>query len=165
MGEVLLIDEIEPSWQIHSSFISDHLARALSLDALRSSHPIEMACKDESAIQQVWQSLFSYQIFAHADATEHLFHHLQSFDSISYSKGGSVLAMLSSVIGQKTFLEGVTIYLKAHLYGNGTTADLWAGIAKSSGRDVAKLMDSWTNKVSRSGFRVEQLLTAFQTSL
>lgn len=66
MGEVIVIDELEPSWKIHSSFISEHLSRALDLDSLRSSHPIEMPCPDEATINQI-------------------------FDAVSYSKGGSVL--------------------------------------------------------------------------
>lgn len=52
IGEVIMIDEIEPSWKVQSSFISEHLAQALSLDSLRSSHPIEMPCPDEDTIQQ-----------------------------------------------------------------------------------------------------------------
>ncbi|GAA5965418.1 hypothetical protein JCM3765_002371, partial [Sporobolomyces pararoseus] len=73
MGEVIIIDELEPSWKIHSSFISEHLSRALDLDALRSSHPIEMPCPDEATISQI-------------------------FDAVSYSKGGSVLKMLSNFV-------------------------------------------------------------------
>lgn len=43
-----MIDKIEPSWKVQSSFISEHLAQALNLDSLRSSHPIEVrfACSD-----------------------------------------------------------------------------------------------------------------------
>lgn len=53
MGEVIIPDRIEPSWKVHSNFITEHLARALALDSLRSSHPIEMPCPDEDTIQQV----------------------------------------------------------------------------------------------------------------
>lgn len=51
MGEVIIIDRVEPEWRVHSSFISDHLSRALQLDALRSSHPIEVPCPDEDTAQ------------------------------------------------------------------------------------------------------------------
>ena len=44
MGEVIIIQELHPEWKIHSEFINMHLKRALQLDALRSSHPIEMPC-------------------------------------------------------------------------------------------------------------------------
>ncbi|KAI9606987.1 hypothetical protein KEM48_001678 [Puccinia striiformis f. sp. tritici PST-130] len=57
----------------------------------------------------------------------------QIFDAISYSKGASILK--------------ISLYLKAHLYGNGTTKDLWAGIAKATGQDINKIMSNWTGKV------------------
>ena len=40
-----------------------------------------------------------------------------------------------------------SLYLKAHLYGNGTTKDLWAGITKATGQDINKIMSNWTGKV------------------
>jgi aminopeptidase 2 len=45
---VIIIDRIHPEWKIHSKFINEHLKRALQLDSLRSSHPIEMPCPDSS---------------------------------------------------------------------------------------------------------------------
>ena len=84
MGEVIIPDRIEPSWRVHSAFITAHLARALSLDALRSSHPIEMPCPDEDTIQQI-------------------------FDALTYSKGASCLKMLSNFVGEEKFLKGVCV--------------------------------------------------------
>lgn len=52
-----LLSQIEPTWKVHSNFITEHLARALSLDALRSSHPIEMPCPNEETIQQIFDAL------------------------------------------------------------------------------------------------------------
>lgn len=49
-----------------------------------------------------------------------------------------------------------SIYLKNHLYGNGTTADLWAGISQSTGLDVAKIMDAWTLKIGFPVITVEE---------
>ena len=46
---------------------------------------------------------------------------------------GTVLRMLAAYVGEETFLRGVTIYLKKHLYANSVSKDLWAGIAESSG--------------------------------
>ncbi|KAM0754815.1 hypothetical protein T439DRAFT_321862 [Meredithblackwellia eburnea MCA 4105] len=122
VGEVIMMEEIEPSWKASSSFVSGHLSRALSLDALRSSHPIEMPCPDEDTIVSI-------------------------FDAISYSKGASVLNMLASMVGKDIFLKGVALYLKSHLYGNAKTADLWAGIAKTSGQDIVGIMEEWTTKI------------------
>lgn len=122
MGEVVSIARVWPEWNPYSSFINSHLRRALELDSQRSSHPIEVPCPEESMINQI-------------------------FDAISYSKGASVLRMLSNMIGEDVFLKGVSIYLKNNLYGNTITKDLWDGISEASGLDIAKIMANWTLKV------------------
>ncbi|KDN42604.1 putative AAP1-alanine/arginine aminopeptidase [Tilletiaria anomala UBC 951] len=129
MGEVIILDRVWPEWTSGSEFIVGHLARALELDAKRSSHPIEVPLQGdnvESAINQV-------------------------FDAISYSKGASVLRMLSRMVGEEKFLKGVSIYLKKHLYANATTNDLWKGISEASGLDIPKIMGKW---VLQQGFPV-----------
>lgn len=75
---------------------------------------------------------------------------------MQYSKGASVLRMLSNMIGEETFLKGVSIYLKKHLYGNASTLDLWAGISEASGLDIAKIMASWTLKIGFPVIKVEE---------
>jgi hypothetical protein len=65
---------------------------AFQLDSLRASHPIEVPVKNALEVDQI-------------------------FDHISYLKGSSVIRMLSSHLGQETFLRGVANYLKAHAYG------------------------------------------------
>ncbi|KAF7340896.1 Aminopeptidase 1 [Mycena sanguinolenta] len=82
----------------------------------------------------------------------------QIFDGLAYSKAASVLRMLSEYIGEEQFLKGVSLYLKAHLYGNSVTRDLWDGISASSGQNVARLMNNWITKI---GF---PLITVTETS-
>lgn len=56
MGEVIILSRVFPQWHCESSFVADHLARALDLDAMRSSHPIEIPLYGknvEAAINQV----------------------------------------------------------------------------------------------------------------
>lgn len=48
--------------------------------------------------------------------------------------------MLSSHLGVKTFLSGVSKYLKAHAYGNATTEDLWSKLSEAAGVDVSAFM-------------------------
>lgn len=55
--------------------------------------------------------------------------------------------MLSQYVGEEKFLKGVSIYLKDHLFANSEPVDLWNGISKATGLDVAKMMDNWTWKV------------------
>ncbi|KAH9823958.1 alanyl aminopeptidase [Melampsora americana] len=131
MGELVVIEEIEPSWYASDDFINAHLSRALSLDSKRSSHAVEVPCPDPEMINQI-------------------------FDAISYSKGASILKMLANFVGKEKFLKGVSLYLKAHLYGNGTTKDLWAGIAKATGKDIEKIMSNWTGKIGFPILTVEE---------
>jgi len=42
-----------PEWRMLTSFVSTQLGQALSLDALRSSHPIEQAPFDETGVDQI----------------------------------------------------------------------------------------------------------------
>ncbi|KAH8731493.1 peptidase family M1-domain-containing protein [Phaeosphaeriaceae sp. PMI808] len=111
-----------PDWKVWEGYVSDNLAGALSLDSLRSSHPIEVPVKRADEINQI-------------------------FDAISYSKGSSVIRMISKYIGEETFMEGIRRYLKKHAYGNTETGDLWAALSEASGKDVGKVMDIWTKKV------------------
>jgi aminopeptidase 2 len=69
-----------PEWKVDSEFISDHLNRALSLDAKLSSHPIEVDCPDANHINQVIPSLNRGRQWLNVD---------QIFDSLSYSKAAS----------------------------------------------------------------------------
>ena len=111
-----------PEWKIWQSFVVDDLQSALGLDALRSSHPIEVPVKRADEVNQI-------------------------FDAISYSKGSCVLRMISKYCGEKDFLEGVRRYIKKHAYGNTKTEDLWAALEDASGKPVQKVMDIWTKQV------------------
>lgn len=115
-------NEFYPEWKVWQTFVTDTLQGALSLDSLRSSHPIEVPVKRADEINQI-------------------------FDAISYSKGSCVLRMISTYLGEETFLEGVRRYLKKHAYGNTQTGDLWASLADASGKKVEEVMAAWTKEV------------------
>ncbi|GAA5977533.1 hypothetical protein JCM5350_004725 [Sporobolomyces pararoseus] len=131
VGEILIINEIHPDWDVHSAFLKFHRSPALQLDSLKSSHPIKMTCEKESEISQ-------------------------SFDVICYQKGCAVLKMLISLIGEKEFLSGTAAYLEAHKYRSATAKDLWESLSKVSGIDVEALLDSWINKVGFPVVTVEE---------
>lgn len=108
-------DALFPDWTVWDEYLSDITSGGKSLDALRSSHPVEVLVSDPNEVDQL-------------------------FDAISYNKGGSVLRMLEDAIGEEKFRDGVRRYLKNHAYGNATTDDLWGAM----GADVPKMMDGWT---------------------
>ncbi|KAI4167566.1 MAG: hypothetical protein LQ343_007105 [Gyalolechia ehrenbergii] len=111
-----------PEWKVWQSYVADTLQGALSLDSLRSSHPIEVPVKRADEINQI-------------------------FDAISYSKGSCVLRMISKYLGEETFMEGIRRYLKKHAYGNTKTEDLWAALSDVSGKPVEKIMNIWTKNI------------------
>ena len=107
---------------VWENFTTDHLANALRLDSLKSSHPIQVP-------------------IAHAEEVE------QVFDAISYSKGASVIRMIAAVLGMKSFRSGLQAYMKKHAYQNTETIDLWQAWQDSSGLPVQELMSSWTEQM------------------
>ena len=60
----------------------------------------------------------------------------QSFDEITYFKGGAVVAMLEAYIGPDVFRQGVRNYLKADAYGNTTDSDLWTQEQSVAGKPI-----------------------------
>lgn len=118
----LAIDHLHPEWEVWPQFINEGFESALSLDALRSSHPIQVPVRDALDVNQI-------------------------FDAISYLKGCSVIRMLANHLGVKTFLKGVSIYLKKHTYGNAKTVALWDALSEASGTDVPTLMKPWIEKI------------------
>ncbi len=129
--------ELFPEWDIWTEFVVDDVQAGLRLDALRSSHAIEVPVRDPAAISQI-------------------------FDSISYSKGASVIRMLVAHLGEDVFVRGLQAYLRKHAYANARTSDLWDALAKASGRPVNAIMEGWTRHV---GYPVVSVSADSATSL
>ena len=127
------VDSIFPEWEMWTQFVSSDTNSALSLDGLRSSHPIEQEVKDPAEIGQL-------------------------FDAISYSKGGSVLRMLEDFLGEEDFREGLRRYISRHQYANAVTRDLWNALGEASGKPVAEIMDTW---VQQTGYPVLDVEAAY----
>ncbi|MBN3287948.1 AMPN Aminopeptidase, partial [Polyodon spathula] len=102
--EYLGADYAEPSWNIKDLIVLNDVHRVFAVDALASSHPLSSR-EDE--------------INTPAEISE-------LFDSISYSKGASVLRMLSEFLTEDVFVEGLRTYLKEFQYSNTVYQDLWA---------------------------------------
>lgn len=115
---------LHPEWDMWDQFAGDAVATAMSLDALRSTHPIDVVVSSPSEIREI-------------------------FDAISYDKGGSILLMLEDYVGEAAFRRGLRRYLKDHAYGNAAGADLWDAIGAASGLPVKRLVQAW---IGRGGF-------------
>jgi len=115
-------NQFYPEYRMWDQFVTDHMARALKLDGLQSSHPIQVP-------------------IAHAEEVE------QVFDAISYCKGGSVVRMISAVLGFSKFRGGLQNYMKEHAYGNTETQDLWQSWESLTALPVKEMMASWTEQM------------------
>lgn len=125
-------DFLHPEWNYWETYICETQVRALQLDALRSSHPIQVPIKRGQDVEEV-------------------------FDAISYCKGGSVVRMMFAVLGKEKFQEGLRSYFQKHKYGNTETFHLWQAWAEASGKPIEKMMDTWTTAM---GFPVLKVVAA-----
>jgi aminopeptidase 2 len=115
-------DHYFPEWNVFTSFVIGDFAQGQQLDALRSSHPIEVEVRSPAEVSQV-------------------------FDAISYSKGASVIRMLYNYLGSDVFIRGISEYLKTYSYSNATTVNLWQSLGKVSGKDIERMMLEWTREI------------------
>ena len=123
--EYLGVNFLYPEWDMYSQFIYSDEQRALKADSLATSHSITP----------------SYEV----DSTELI---ENMFDSISYSKGASIIAMLDHYMdfefGQGSFRVGLQKYLEDFSFSNAEPTDLWSEMDDDG--KVLELMNGWTNQ-------------------
>lgn len=115
-------NKLFPEWHIWEQYVGMEQQRALQLDGLRSSHPIQVPIKHAEEVEEV-------------------------FDAISYCKGGSVVRMIYAVLGEEHFQAGLRLYFQRHQFGNTVTLDLWKAWSEVSGKPIDKMMNSWTEQM------------------
>jgi aminopeptidase N len=119
--EYLAVDHLFPEWEMWTQFAVDEQLRAFKLDALEHTHPIEVPVHHPDEIRTI-------------------------FDTISYSKGASVIHMLHQYLTPDLFRDGLRHYLTLHKYGSTDTVDLWAALEEVSGKPVKQFMHAWTSQ-------------------
>ena len=68
----------------------------------------------------------------------------QAFDSITYSKGESVLNMLEGYAGADVWQRGIQAYIRAHAYRNTRTDDLWRAVEAAGARGLTQIAHDFT---------------------
>ncbi|MBW8785392.1 MAG: M1 family metallopeptidase [Novosphingobium sp.] len=114
-------NEWRPDLNIGAGAIAEAFA-AMNTDALLAGRPIHQPIARNSQI----------------DA---------AFDTITYGKGGQVVAMIAAFMGDDKFRDGVRRYMAAHRYGNATSADFFGAMADVAGDPrILPAMQSFTDQ-------------------
>jgi len=116
--EFVAVDQLFPAWDIWTEFVQSVFGLALSLDAMVTSHPVEVEVHHPDEINDI-------------------------FDAISYAKGASIIRMISSYLGKDVFFKGIRSYLTRHAYANAVTNDVWRALEEVSGQPVVEFMEPW----------------------
>ncbi|KAM7330616.1 hypothetical protein ACRRTK_009805 [Alexandromys fortis] len=141
--EYLGADFAEPTWNLTDLIVQNEVYRVMAVDALASSHPLSSPADEVNTPAQI----------------------SELFDSITYSKGASVLRMLSSFLTEDLFKKGLASYLHAFEYSNTVYLDLWEHLQKAVNDqtviklpgNVSTIMDRW---ILQMGFPVVTVNTA-----
>lgn len=127
MMEYVVLDNIYPEWKIWNDFASHEGLAALRRDALPGVQAVKVEVNDPEEIGTLFDPL------------------------IVYAKGGNLLNMLRSYIGEDAFRQGLKQYFKTHAYSNTTGDDLWKALGEASGKDIGAFMNTW---LTQSGYPV-----------
>ena len=130
--EYVAVDALYPEWQTWNTFASQETLSALRRDQLAGVQAVKCEVN-------------------HPDEISTLFD-----PSIVYAKGGRLLKMLRSYIGETAFRDGLRAYFQEHAYKNTVGADLWRAFSASSGKDIESFMSTW---ISQSGLPVVSVAT------
>uniref|UniRef100_A0A1I7VNP8 Aminopeptidase n=3 Tax=Loa loa TaxID=7209 RepID=A0A1I7VNP8_LOALO len=120
--EYMFVGVNYPDFKIWLHFVNDELASGFDLDALRSSHPIEVEIDNPNEMDEI-------------------------YDNITYAKSNSINRMLCNYLGEEIFQKGLRIYLTRFQYSNAVTTDLWNALSEASGQDIETLMSTWTKQM------------------
>jgi len=120
--EFIAVTRIFPDWDYWTDFDHEVFGTALRVDALLSSHPVEVKVHHPDEINAI-------------------------FDIISYAKGASVIRMISEYVGCEKFMEGIKLYLEKYAYSNTVTENLWNSLEEASGMEVEHLAATWTGQM------------------
>ena len=111
-------DHFHPEWKVWLQSLG-YKQRAMGVDAREGTHPII------TPINDVLQAN-------------------GAFDTITYTKGASVIRTLESYVGEDAFRAGVRRYMHDYAYRNAVTDDLWKEMDKGSLRPITRIAHDFT---------------------
>ncbi|KAI5192044.1 hypothetical protein NEMIN01_1792 [Nematocida minor] len=123
LATAVMAKDINLMYNPWEEFLESDISRGMQMDGKLSTHPINVRVESSGEISSI-------------------------FDAISYSKGASMIQMLSKYVGENKFKEGLQKYIKKHKYGNTETKDLWKELDSADG----KITESMTNWIDTAGY-------------
>jgi aminopeptidase N len=127
MMEYVAIDAIEPSWNVWLDQATGEVVSALRRDSLDGVQSIQIDVNHPDEISTIFDP------------------------SIVYAKGGRLLRMLQSYVGDSAMQRGLKAYFETHAYTNTEADDLWKSLSEASGKDIGSFMHAW---MTQPGFPV-----------
>ena len=125
--EYLATDALHPEWRQWDEFASNEGVAALRRDCIDGVQPVQVDVSSPAEISALFDG------------------------AIVYAKGGRLLHMVQTWIGDDAFRRGLTDYFTKFQYDNTTGDDLWQCLSTASGKDVGALMNTW---ISQPGYPV-----------
>ncbi|KAG9266985.1 aminopeptidase N [Astyanax mexicanus] len=131
------VDDVQPTWNIKDLMVMTETHKAFAFDSNKFSHPLSLPEEEVKTPAQI-NALFN---------------------TITYSKGGAVLRMLSEFLSEPVFARGLSAYLKQFAYGNTVYTDLWGKLQEVVDADpevnlpatISEIMNRW---ILQMGFPV-----------
>ena len=118
--ESQITDRIHPEWRNRVEEIQGHL-NIMRQDALVSARRIRQPVESNDDIDN-------------------------SFDGITYIKGGAVIRMLETWMGEKAFQKGVHYHMTKHAFGSATAEDFLASLATATKLPVAAVTSTFIDQ-------------------
>ncbi|CAF3718849.1 unnamed protein product [Rotaria sp. Silwood1] len=144
--EHVAINKIYPDWNIYE----EHLIHAWFLimqdDSMSFSHPVSLQITHDKQLMNI-------------------------YDSIIYLKGSSLVRMIQYFLTEDIFNQGISNYLKNHLYSTVKTIDLWQilneqiianNILVPRNISLNDIMNTWTNQM---GYPYIQVIRNYSTNI
>ncbi|MET0281765.1 MAG: M1 family aminopeptidase [Steroidobacteraceae bacterium] len=78
-----------------------------------------------------------------------------AFDAVTYGKGGQIIAMIASYLGDARFREGVRLHMRHRLYGTATSDDFFAALAAAA--NDSRVLEALRSFVTQQGIPVVDL--------
>ncbi|MBN3310819.1 AMPN Aminopeptidase, partial [Amia calva] len=122
---------VEDQWNIKDLIVLNQIQSVFQVDSLASSHPLSCKEQDVNTPDEI----------------------RELFDTITYSKGAAVLRMLSDLLTEEVFTEGLKTYLKKYEFNNTVNIDLWEQLQEVSLKknylqfQVGEIMNTWTQQM------------------